>query len=718
MMPMKSFTLRSWLCLALLCIGATAMAQEQAESTELLTNCGFEEWVDEKPTGWTPTTSAGGATITQSTDAHEGQSAVLITNTSKNTRLASSELKLAAGTYVYSFYAKGVTAKSAFRPGYVPLTLNEDGVTYKVGTYKYLADPVTVTADWTLYSYEFTLDAEAMVNMVLMSSKSTGDLLVDDMSLTVKAENPDEPVEPVETCKYKMQAEALTGIYLIAANVEGTFKVANNLAATASFGYPTAKDATVESEAIDMDPEGVEWTIRATEGGYLIQDALKRFVYMTGTYSSLSVSESLPEAGAVWTISVEDDGVATIANATTGKMLQYNSGKTSYGAYAEKTYELPYLFIKLDADGKPVVPEELVIPEDPTPELPEGTLFSETFATGLGEFTMNTVIPEGGLDVWSYDANYKCAKATAYISGARSASESWLVSPAIDLTKATAATLTFDHAASYFKDLASEVTVWVREAGAAEWAQLTPQAYPTSFAFVGSGDISLSAYVGKSVEIGFKYTSTEEAACTYEIQNFLIEDRVAEELPQPKENGSKEEPLSVAQAIELYNTGEFEPTTWVKGYIVGFVSGNAVNATNAHFNLNDGTEAVASNMLIADEATQTDYTKCLVVQLSSGSAVRAALNLKDNADKQYYSVTLCGSLAKYFGVAGLKAPSEYVLGEKGEGPDAITPVVVADNVPVEVYTLDGKKVETGLKGLRRGIYIVKKGDVVRKKVIK
>ena len=40
--------------------------------------------------------------------------------------------------------------------------------------------------------------------------------------------------------------------------------------------------------------------------------------------------------------------------------------------------------------------------------------------------------------------------------------------------------------------------------------------------FVNSGNISLDQYKGKKIQVGFHYTSTDEASGTWEIKNFLV----------------------------------------------------------------------------------------------------------------------------------------------------------------------------------------------------
>lgn len=165
------------------------------------------------------------------------------------------------------------------------------------------------------------------------------------------------------------------------------------------------------------------------------------------------------------------------------------------------------------------------------PDGPSGdAIFSETFANGLGKFSVvNDVLPAAVPEVWKYDS-HKYAIATAYVSSTREnhASDCWLVSPEIDLTSQSAAFLSFDQALNFFSNLEtakSETSVNIREVGTTEWTRLTVPAYPASMSwnFANSGDIDLAAYIGKKVEIGFRYTSTDAKAGTWEIKNVLIE---------------------------------------------------------------------------------------------------------------------------------------------------------------------------------------------------
>lgn len=113
-------------------------------------------------------------------------------------------------------------------------------------------------------------------------------------------------------------------------------------------------------------------------------------------------------------------------------------------------------------------------------------------------------------------------KASAFIESAKE-SESWLVSPAIDLSKATTATLTFDHTHKFAGTPSEELTLWVTETSAENWQQLTIDKYGTNndYTFV-TPSIDLSAYAGKTIKFAFKYISTNSAAGTWEIKNVKV----------------------------------------------------------------------------------------------------------------------------------------------------------------------------------------------------
>lgn len=150
------------------------------------TNGDFESWADGQPIGWKTTSSAGNATLSQSTDAHGGSYSVQVGGTtSANKRLGYQELELEAGTYNCTFWAKAATdAAASLCPGYAVVG---DNITYNYdkgedNKNKYVND---IVQEWQQVSYSFTLAEKAQVSLIIMNSKTTGtDLLIDDFTIT------------------------------------------------------------------------------------------------------------------------------------------------------------------------------------------------------------------------------------------------------------------------------------------------------------------------------------------------------------------------------------------------------------------------------------------------------------------------------------------------------------------------------------------------------
>lgn len=209
----------------------------------------------------------------------------------------------------------------------------------------------------------------------------------------------------------------------------------------------------------------------------------------------------------------------------------------------------------------------------------ETVVLDESFATGQGSFTIdNKQLPNGeGSFVWNLGSfnDDKFMKASAYIGGTRYASESWLVSPPVDLSQAATATLTFDHAHNYAGTAEEEFTLWATETSADNWQQLTIDKYGSEFNFT-TATIDLSAYAGKTIKFAFKYISTTAAAGTWEIKNVKVVANgegggTVDPEPEPGINlltnpGFEDwtNELPTAWDNKTYNTGEIVKETSIK----------------------------------------------------------------------------------------------------------------------------------------------------------
>ncbi|MBO5676547.1 MAG: choice-of-anchor J domain-containing protein [Bacteroidaceae bacterium] len=163
-------------------------------------NGDFETWVDGLPNNWKTASTAGNATLSQSTDAHSGNYSVCVAGTtSGNKRIGYKEMTLKAGTYTMKFYAKAATETGAsVRPGYTPVDDANKAGSYVYGDY---TNDIT-TSEWVEVTHEFTLEADTRLSLVIMNAKNPGgNVLIDDFTLETtdggildggNTENPDQ----------------------------------------------------------------------------------------------------------------------------------------------------------------------------------------------------------------------------------------------------------------------------------------------------------------------------------------------------------------------------------------------------------------------------------------------------------------------------------------------------------------------------------------------
>lgn len=289
----------------------------------------------------------------------------------------------------------------------------------------------------------------------------------------------------------------------------------------------------------------------------------------------------------------------------------------------------------------------------------EGVYINETFASSFGVFsTVETV----GNTPWIID--YKTAKATSYVDGVNKEATSWLISTPVDFTNETEAYVAFEYIIRYSESgkvaknhqllISSD---YAGDPSKATWTDLPYGAVEGSdwTTFYKANVAVPTDFLKKSgIVFALRYTATTKAG-TWEVRNFKVAHGTAAEPEKPEDA----QEYTVAEAMAAF-TGTAKPAI-VKGYIVGTVNGQ-VYTEGCVFS---GTAESNTNLLIADNADETDYNNCMPVQLPSG-AVRSALNLVDNPGNYKKQVTLTGSLEKYFGVTGLKSVSKYVI-------DGVTP---------------------------------------------
>ena len=237
----------------------------------------------------------------------------------------------------------------------------------------------------------------------------------------------------------------------------------------------------------------------------------------SGVVGEAFVAPTLTKATTAAVVYTSSNETVATVNAETGEVKLLAAGETKITATAAENDEYnggsaSYTLI--------VTTPALDVVQEP---------YSESFETEFGSFVLDNVnLSEGLSYVWSIDKKYKCAKASAFVNKKNLPSESWLVSPWIELSCAEVErNLYFDHAVSkYFGNVSEEATLWIKVEGG-DWTQITSIAYPEvpqdkSFSPFETQAVSLAGYEGKKIKVGFKYVSTDEAAGTWEIRNFKV----------------------------------------------------------------------------------------------------------------------------------------------------------------------------------------------------
>lgn len=167
---------------------------------------------------------------------------------------------------------------------------------------------------------------------------------------------------------------------------------------------------------------------------------------------------------------------------------------------------------------------------DPDPT--ENIIFETSFNNGDAAGFEFKDVELGGLEyVWKADS-YGYLKASAYTNETGTvATESWAISPAIDLSAVKEATMVFRHTMNKMnggepKDYGTLYVSdnYTGDVKTATWNEITITTYPdgNNWNFVDAGEFDLKSYCGKKVVFGFKYVSTAESAPTWEIDNIKI----------------------------------------------------------------------------------------------------------------------------------------------------------------------------------------------------
>lgn len=162
-----------------------------------------------------------------------------------------------------------------------------------------------------------------------------------------------------------------------------------------------------------------------------------------------------------------------------------------------------------------------------------GVYLDEALTGGSdGGFTVQDIALTGVSYVWKSDASYGW-KASAFMNNTNYPTESWLLTPAIDLSEAVSPQLSFEEAHKFLNNnplsefmMIKVSTDYVDDVESATWDDVeideTQWSDGQSWDYYKVGPYSLSAYIGQVIRIAFVYKSTDSAAPTWEIKNALV----------------------------------------------------------------------------------------------------------------------------------------------------------------------------------------------------
>lgn len=286
----------------------------------------------------------------------------------------------------------------------------------------------------------------------------------------------------------------------------------------------------------------------------------------------------------------------------------------------------------------------------------------------------------------------KYIQATAHDSSDKNAGktyELWMISPALNVKDAANKVFSFYSEGAYWQSTSSlEVYVLNEPKSTASSKEKLNVTLATSTnpggnfkGWVASGDISLEGK-GDLVYIGFRYVAQggNSNSTTYCIDDFAfgraqVEHYMGEsggEEPEPTPDVDWSKALTVADALTQADNSTFA----VKGHIVGCIKNNPSKTFYESF-----AEAQAagdiewagaaaftgySQVFIADDAAETDGTKCILVKLNDTDAAKALRNeakLEDNADRIGMTIYVQGLKKANYGLPGIREISAYKVGE-------------------------------------------------------
>jgi len=306
---------------------------------------------------------------------------------------------------------------------------------------------------------------------------------------------------------------------------------------------------------------------------------------------------------------------------------------------------------------------------------------SENDAALADGWTIDNINTGGLENVWTWKTyNSKSyLNGSGYDNGSPVATEAYTISPVIDLTATTSPVASFEHAAKFQTTLRTLCGLYARTEGTTAWTKLTIPTWPEAGAwtFVNSGNVDLSAYAGKKIQLAFKYSSSTDGADTWEIRNLKVigngtPDQGGDDpTPPVTGSGTADNPYTSAEALEAAMALAADTPSATDVYVKGKVS--SIKEISTQFG--NATYAITSEgSSVAFDIFRGYYL--------NGDKFTAEDQLKVGDE-----VVVCGKLVNYKGnTPQMNQGSKLISINSGQGggddPNPPTPPVTGDAVTV------------------------------------
>ena len=271
-----------------------------------------------------------------------------------------------------------------------------------------------------------------------------------------------------------------------------------------------ADASNVEAEEFDLS--------KAADANYLEENAGKLMTIRKVKFNSANGKN-------VWAANDETTN-QSLKDAVTGQWISSNTVVVRTSGYArfanailpDGAYDITGIFTRYNNVWQIIIRNT----DDLSPSVL--SIFKEAFDESQGEFTTENIkLAEGVSYAWKWASAAYGMKASGYVNGTNVELQSRLKSPAINLSSVKSATLKFDQAINFSSDMTKECKVQVSTDGKT-WTDLKVAGYPTKngWDFVTS-TADLTKYCGKTIYIGFLYSSSTSVAPTWEVKNFVVD---------------------------------------------------------------------------------------------------------------------------------------------------------------------------------------------------